>query len=518
MDKAVLRKRNNVTAIKWQEGKVSVMKNQKKYFSLAVLVCIILAGMFFMGETTKASAATRKGYIIGTSNVRVYSNSGLTKGYGWLYPTDEVQVITVTSRYTKVIYPISRGRYKTGYIATGNILTATGGSTYTSSGRFTTYRRNSTANPYGYADRNDQILVLGSRGDFTQIKYPIQGGCKYAFARTVDVNNYVKGNNSNVESTKIADGTYTLVSALNNGYVADIANGDSRSGTNCQLYESNGTDAQKFTFTYNSDGYYTITNVNSGKVLDCASGGNANGLNVWQYDSNSSSAQRWKLTAVGSGYYTLTCKCNGRCLDVSGGKVFNGNNIQIYESNGTASQKWKLVSTSASGNTSSESVAQKLVNYELSQLGIGDYRGNNNVKYNTWYYGRSVSGSGHAWCMAFQAYCCYQITGSNNAIPKTASCTSAVNTFKSRGQFHYSRYYGGNYIPKAGDIVYYTNGSRYRSCHVGMIISAPVNGFLQTVEGNIICSNRNYKVVRFTKNAKRTVNSSYVLGYATPNY
>ncbi len=238
MDKAVLRKRNNVTAIKWQEGQVSVMKNQKKYFSLAVLVCIILAGMFFMGETTKASAATRKGYIIGTSNVRVYSNSGLTKGYGWIYPTDEVQVITVTSRYTKVIYPISRGRYKTGYIATGNILTATGGSTYTSSGRFTTYRRNSTANPYGYADRNDQILVLGSRGDFTQIKYPIQGGFKYAFARTVDVNNYVKGNNSNVESTKIADGTYTLVSALNNGYVADIANGDSRSGANCQLYAS----------------------------------------------------------------------------------------------------------------------------------------------------------------------------------------------------------------------------------------------------------------------------------------
>lgn len=72
-------------------------------------------------------------------------------GYGWIYATDEVQVITVTSRYTKVTYPISRGRYKTGYIATGNILTVTGGSAYTSSGRFTTYRRNSTANPYGYA-------------------------------------------------------------------------------------------------------------------------------------------------------------------------------------------------------------------------------------------------------------------------------------------------------------------------------------------------------------------------------
>jgi len=154
----------------------------------------------------------------------------------------------------------------------------------------------------------------------------------------------------------------------------------------------------------------------------------------------------------------------------------------------------------------------------LSQLGIGDYKGNNNVKYNTWYYGRNVSGNGYAWCMTFQAYCCNQITGSNNAIPKTASCTSAVNIFKSRGQFQYSRYYGGNYIPKAGDLVYYTNGSKSSSCHVGMIISASVNGYLQTVEGNIVCSDGNYKVVKFTNNPKRTVNSSYVLGYAIPNY
>lgn len=496
------------------------MKGYRKYLLFAVLACVMFAGALFACEGTKAQAATRKGYIIGTSNVRVYSNSGLTAGYGWIYPTDEVQVITVTSRYTKVTYPVSGGRYKTGYIATDNILTATGGNVYTASARFTTYRRNSTANSYGYVDRNDQVMVLGTRGDFTQIKYPVAGGFKYGFARTSDVNTYVTGNGGNTSggNVKIADGIYTLVSALNNGYVADIDNGDYRSGANCQLYESNGTNAQKFRFTYNSDGYYTITNVRSGKVLDCASGGNANGLNVWQYDSNSSSAQRWKLTDAGGGYYTLTCKCNGRCLDVSGGKVFNGNNIQIYESNGTASQKWKLVSASGSGNISSGSTAQKLVNYELSQVGIGDYRGNNNVKYNTWYYGRTVSGSGHAWCMAFQAYCCNRVTGSNRAIPKTASCTSAVNTFKSRGQFHYSRYYGGNYTPKAGDVVYYTNGSKSSSCHVGMITSAPVNGYLQTVEGNIICSDRNYKVVRFTKNAKRSVNSSYVLGYATPDY
>lgn len=348
------------------------MKKFRKYFMMSTLSIVMFIGILMVGNLVKANAATRKGYIIGTSNVRVYSNTALTRGYGWIYPTDEVRILTVTSRYSKVTYPVSRG-YKTGYIATGNILTATGGTTYTSKGKFTTYRRDNTANTYGYVETNDRVLVLGARGSFTQIKYPVSGGYKYAFARTSDVDMYVRGN------------------------------GNTRP---------------------NPD-----------------------------------------------------------------------------------------------GNTpSSTSIAQRLVNYELSQIGVGDYRGNNNVIYNTWYYGKAVSGRGRAWCMTFQSYCCYQVTGSNNAIPRTSSCTNAVNIFKNRGQFHYSRYYGGNYTPKAGDVVYYTNGSRNSSSHVGMIVSEPVNGYLQTVEGNIICSDRNYKVVRFTRNSRRTVNSSYVLGYATPNY
>lgn len=167
---------------------------------------------------------------------------------------------------------------------------------------------------------------------------------------------------------------------------------------------------------------------------------------------------------------------------------------------------------------SNDSVASNMVSYELSQLGIGDTKGNNNVKYNTWYWGRVINSSGYAWCMAFQAYCCNHVTGSNKAIPKTASCTSAVNIYKNRGQFQYSKYYGGNYMPKAGDLVFYTTNGGNTSCHVGMIIGSPVNGCLQTVEGNIKCSDGNWKVVKFTCNSKRTVSNSYVLGYATPNY
>lgn len=103
----------------------------------------------------------------------------------------------------------------------------------------------------------------------------------------------------------------------------------------------------------------------------------------------------------------------------------------------------------------------------------------------------------------------------DSAIPKTASCASAVNWYRQRGQFQLSASYGGNYTPKAGDLVFYgSNGSSY----VGMIIAAPVNGYLQVVEGNVRAGNGNYTVQKFTRNTRRRVDSSYVYGYAIPSY
>lgn len=489
------------------------MKRLFKNSSLALIVCVfsLIAGFCFE-NSVKASAAT-KCYTIGTSNVQVYSNTGLTNKYGTIYPTDEITVNSVTDRYCKVTYPIARGT-KTGYISTSKILTKTLGNSYKSKAKITTYRRASANNSYGYIAKGDSVKVLGASGNYTQIKYPVSGGYKYAFIRTADLNSYILPTASS--GTSVANGTYKLVSALNSNYVMDVNGASAFDGANVQLYEDNGSNAQKFVFTRQSDGYYTIKNVNSGKMLDCFGAGKTNGSNVQQYTSNSTAAQRWKVTNTGNGYYTLTCKCNGLLVDVAGGRSANWTNIQMYVANGSAAQKWKLVSTTASKSSSASSKGQKIVDYELSQLGIGDVRGNNNVKYNTWYYGRAVSGSGYAWCMAFQSYCANQMGVLGTAIPKTASCAVAVNWYKNKGQFKYSKYYGGSYTPKAGDLVFYYSGGSF--CHVGMITAPPVNGYLQTVEGNIQCSDGNWKVVRFTKNSKRTINNSYVYGYGVPAY
>lgn len=481
--------------------------------SLALIVCVlsILSGVYF-GHAAKANAAI-KCYTIGTSNVQVYSNTGLTKKYGTIYPSDEITVKKVTDRYCKVTYPISRGT-KTGYISTGKILTKTMGNSYISRAKITTYRRANNSITYGYISKGDSVKVLGASGSYTQVKYPVSGGYKYAFIKTTALNSNILPVKSN--SGGSLNGTYKLASAINGNYVIDVNGASLLDGANIQLYQDNGSNAQKFTFTKQSDGYYTIKNVNSGKMVDCFGAGKSKGTNICQYESNNTAAQRWKVTSVGNGYYTLTCKCNGLLIDVSGGISANGTNIQMYSANKSAAQKWKLIKTNVSDSLNNSYMAQKIVDYELSQLGVGDVKGNNNVKYNTWYYGRTVSGNGYAWCMAFQSYCANQMGVLGTAIPKTASCYSAVNWYKDRGRFQYGNFYGGSYIPKKGDLVfYYSKGS---FCHVGMIIAPPVNGYLQTIEGNVPCSDGSYKVVRFTKEKKRTVNNSYVYGYGIPAY
>ena len=147
------------------------------------------------------SAATRRCYAICTGNTVVYSNSSLTGGrYGLVFDTDEITVISVTSRYCYVSYPISGGRSKAGYINTSAILTGTTGNSYRAGARITTYKRPGGAS-YGYIDQNDTVIVLGTYGGYTQVKYPVSGGYKYAFVTNDNARNYITGSNSKSQSS-----------------------------------------------------------------------------------------------------------------------------------------------------------------------------------------------------------------------------------------------------------------------------------------------------------------------------
>ena len=56
--------------------------------------------------------------------------------------------------------------------------------------------------------------------------------------------------------------------------------------------------------------------------------------------------------------------------------------------------------------------------------------GSNRVKYNTWYYGKEVSGGAYPWCMAFVQWC-YARAGAK--LPyTTASCGALLSWYRSK--------------------------------------------------------------------------------------
>lgn len=116
------------------------------------------------------------------------------------------------------------------------------------------------------------------------------------------------------------------------GKCVDIAGASSANGTAVQLFDCNGTPAQRWMVT--PDG--TVEAL--GKCLDVAGAGTANGALVQLYECNGTAAQQWVAGADGS----LRNPASGRCLDASGGSSANGTRLIIFDCHGGANQRWRL--------------------------------------------------------------------------------------------------------------------------------------------------------------------------------
>ncbi|MBO7939861.1 ricin-type beta-trefoil lectin domain protein [Streptomyces antibioticus] len=116
------------------------------------------------------------------------------------------------------------------------------------------------------------------------------------------------------------------------GKCVDVAGANSANGTPVQLYDCNGTAAQRW--TVGADG--TIRAL--GKCLDVASGGTADGTPVQLYDCNGTAAQQWAVPAARD---IVNPQAN-KCLDVAGNNSANGTRLQIWTCTGAANQKWTV--------------------------------------------------------------------------------------------------------------------------------------------------------------------------------
>lgn len=164
---------------------------RKRLLSFILVVVIIIS--LFISPVMAWSVQNTKCYTITTGNTKVYnSNSTSSDKKGTIFGTDEIKILkSYSNGFYYVQYPIANGTKK-GYILKSDVLISTSASTRYATAKITTYRRNSTSKTYGAIYKNDQVLVFGTKGNFTQIRYPVSGGYKFAWIKASDANKYLK--------------------------------------------------------------------------------------------------------------------------------------------------------------------------------------------------------------------------------------------------------------------------------------------------------------------------------------
>ncbi len=123
--------------------------------------------------------------------------------------------------------------------------------------------------------------------------------------------------------------------------------------------------------------------------------------------------------------------------------------------------------------------AESVIRVALQFEGVSD-DGNNNVIFNTDYYGHEVSGENYPWCCAF-VWDIYRMAGCSEAFfngGKTADCEAVFTWAKNEGLI----------IPiemaQPGDLILFDWDKNGRANHIGILYNINSNGTIQTIEGN----------------------------------
>ena len=118
--------------------------------------------------------------------------------------------------------------------------------------------------------------------------------------------------------------------------------------------------------------------------------------------------------------------------------------------------------------------ANDVVEKALAEVGVKESPPNSNrCKYNREYYGKDVSGSSYPWCCTFVWWV---LSSCGVQVPKTASCMTLAESFRSNGRWHNT--------PQPGDLVFFHFKTNNRwTNHVGIVVRVKGNE-IETVEGN----------------------------------
>ena len=117
----------------------------------------------------------------------------------------------------------------------------------------------------------------------------------------------------------------------------------------------------------------------------------------------------------------------------------------------------------------------ELLDIARRQIGVKECPPNsNNVRYNTWYYGREVSGAAYPWCVVFAQWV-FDQAGMKLPV-RTASCGALMRSAQSAGCWVTKGY-------QPGDVVIYDFPGGAATDHCGIVES--VDGtYISAIEGN----------------------------------
>ncbi len=178
-------------------------------------------------------------------------------------------------------------------------------------------------------------------------------------------------------------------------------------------------------------------------------------------------------------------------------------------------QQLKNVQLTGDPRTDMVNIAKSQVGYlegnsnsQLSGTGNGT---KNYTEYGKWY------GMQDMWCAMFVSWVANQAGVSTKVVPKTASTVTGLDTFINAGRAYTRKQVAnGNYVPKAGDIIYFkSDRNNNKTNHVG-IVTGYSNNTVYTIEGNYTPDNVAHRGGVYEASYK--ISNTYIVYICSPKY
>ncbi|HEY3003714.1 MAG TPA: RICIN domain-containing protein [Kribbellaceae bacterium] len=133
------------------------------------------------------------------------------------------------------------------------------------------------------------------------------------------------------------NGVHTLTIG---GKALDDPGHSTTAGTQLITWTLNGGANQKWTFTQQSDGSYTLVNGESGLCADVNGGSTSAGAAIIQWTCTGNTNQRWTLTRLANGAYTVASVKSGLLMTTA--STSDGANVTQQANTNSALQQWTL--------------------------------------------------------------------------------------------------------------------------------------------------------------------------------